>query len=216
MARAKSNGLVVGNFQDFLNLTPNCLTDSAIERRGDNQAIMVQDSPPSEHTNLLLRYNDVSRCLADAQDELRALKSSTTLSSTAVLSDMYTDLNRSYEELEASYKRVLESNEPLRAEIAQLQHDLLAANDRLVTVRHEFRLQQSELTDLQVRFHMQSQSMADVTAKCSELQKLSESLQQMLDVAEADLQDARSTIHRLNADIRDANEVTEELSEQAS
>jgi chromosome segregation ATPase len=129
---------------------------------------------------------------------------------------MYTDLNKSYEELEASYKRELERNEPFRAKIAELQHELLAANDRIASLRHDFRLQQSKVTDLEVRYHVQSQSLEDVADQCSELQKLADKLRQMLSTAETDLQDARNTVWRLNSEILDAREVAEELTQQAS
>ncbi len=207
-AFAGSNG-----FEGFLNLTPDNIMESPL---GANQAIRVYDSLASEHADLLLKYKDLSRRHAETQSELQALRSSTTLSTTAVLSDMYTDLNKSYDELEASYKRELELNEPFRAKIAELQHDLLAANDLIASLRHEFRLQQSRVTDLEVRFHLQSQSMADVTNQCSELQTLAENLRKMLYAAETDLQDARTTIERLNSDILDANDVSEELSQQVS
>lgn len=203
-------------FEGFLNLTSNDLMDSPLEPKGAKEAIRVYDSLAREHADLLLKYKHLSNRHAETQSELQALRSSTTLSTTAVLSDMYTDLNKSYEELEASYKRELERNEPFRAKIAELQHELLAANDRIASLRHDFRLQQSKVTDLEVRYHVQSQSLEDVADQCSELQKLADKLRQMLSTAETDLQDARNTVWRLNSEILDAREVAEELTQQAS
>jgi uncharacterized coiled-coil protein SlyX len=204
------------SFEGFLNLTQNDQTGSPLEPRGAKRDVPLHISLASEHADLLLKFKDLSRRHAQTQSELEAMKSSTPLSTTAVLSDMYTDLQKSYEELEASYRRELEANEPFRAKIRELQLELQASNDRTAALRQDYRVQHSKITDLEVRFHLQSESLADVTDQCTALQKqLSESAQ-ALSAAHSELRDSQTRAHLLSCDLADAEAASHDLSQQAS
>jgi hypothetical protein len=204
----------LNSFEDFLNLTTIDQNDSPSKSLDQDRAYA---SLKSEHSDLLFKYDQLSHRHAAAQAEMQAMMSSAAVSTSAVLSDMYMDLDKGYEELEQSYKREVQSQEALKARHRELELDLQAANERLTTLRQDYRAQHSKISDLEVRLQSESrfrQQFADASNQCSELQRQLDQSAKTCAAFKKELEDAHQNIASLQSDISRQSQVNEDLTKQ--
>lgn len=201
----------IKSFDHFLNLTANNHDDSPSDPAHQDTNASMHDSLQIRYSNLLLKYNELSRQHAVTQSELQTMMSSSAVSTSAVLSDMYMDLDKGYEELEQSYKRELESQEILKARNRELERELQDTNDRFSAVRHDFRTQRSHVSDLEVRLHEESRYRQQFPALQQQLAQWKETCT----ATQKELGVANQTIDSLQEEVARNKQVSEDLTKQA-
>jgi hypothetical protein len=207
-------GLGSNSFEDLLNLTTIDQNDSPSKSSEDNLAYVTLKS---QHSDLLSRYEELSSRHAATLAEMQTMVSTAAVSTSSVLSDMYMDLDKGYDELEQSYKREIQAHQALRAQHRELELELQAANDRFAALQQEHRAHHSKIADLDVRLQSESrfrQQFAEASKQCSELQRQLALSAKTYSATKKELEDARRSIDKLQSDISHQNEVTEDLTQQ--
>jgi hypothetical protein len=187
---------------------------------GNQDQSALSNGQAQQHLEHLQRkYDDLARRHAETEKELHTLVSSSAVSTSAVLSDMYIDLEKNYEQLEAAYKREMQSHQTLKADHQILQTELKEVNQRLLALQRDLHAQQRTNADMQLSLHDAKsiqQHYAAASDQCAALQVQLEQARELQAATEEQMERARLTIENLKADLRDSNRSSEDLSQQVS
>ena len=165
-----------------------------------------------QFSDLQLMYNGLLHRYEQVENEYQSLQSSGAVSTTAVLGQMYMELETKYNELHSLYQH--EVSLPLKDKNRELELELQGMDGRLAALQNEFRAQQSICGDVERALDEETRFRQQLTAQHNELQKQLTFARQGHSASQIKLEDAQMTIANLNTQVHHARVAAADLTSQ--